>query len=187
MGLIFSALSAIASLLGDSRPALPDGDQEWTAGADDLWPDDDAKPQIASTASEPELIVIRQYGLVLPNGQIAWNQWGNMSFADPFDRLRTIAALKKTADQVGFGVEEFLARYSWVSRNQIGTVVYEDTGAYQLTDPTVCTPDTPAVVESQHVNQNHVCFTDPESADHSQDANNSDGTVRPRSVGGDAQ
>lgn len=106
-------------------------------GADDLWPED---PIIAETHSEPELILTHQWGLQLPSGDIAWLDWQGTQFANPLDRLMMVAKLKKTALEIGYAedqIGEFVNRYSWVTRNQLATVVYEDTGAYSLTDPEV--------------------------------------------------
>lgn len=122
-------------------------------GPDDLWPPESPdpepekekkeEPQIADTASEPELVVTRQWGLRLPDGRIAWNSWSGITFDDPLDRVRMIANLQKTAEQVAFEQQDFLAHYGWVTRNQIAAVVYEDTGAYSLTDSEVSARSTP--------------------------------------------
>jgi len=128
------------------QPKLPphgldEDTPDWT-GPDDMWPDAPwpEDPVIADTASEPELLVIAQWGLVLPSGEIAWNTWSGVQFADPLNRMLMVAKLKRTGLDLGFAedqVGEFLCRYSWVTRNQLATVVYEDTGAYTLTDPEV--------------------------------------------------
>lgn len=119
-------------------------DSLWS-GADDLWP---SETEIAPTSSEPELIVGAQFGLRLPNGSIVWNAWNNPPLVIPFDnlldRLRMVANLQKTAADLGFVVDDFLVNYGWVTRNQIATVVYEDTGAYALTDPVVCGVSAPS-------------------------------------------
>ena len=112
-------------------------DDIW-GGADDLWPGEG----IAATRSEPELLLTAQFGLRLPNDTIVWNAWNNpplvIPFDNPLDRLRMVANLQKTATDLGFEIEDFLTHYGWVTRNQIATVVYEDTGAYSLTDPAIC-------------------------------------------------
>jgi hypothetical protein len=111
----------------------------WDENADDLWPAE-AKPQITDTQSEPELVVSPQWGLRLPRGEVAWNTWQGVSFFDPLDRMLMVAKLQQTGLDMGFAQDqlgEFLGRYGWATRNQIATVVYEDTGTYSLIDPEV--------------------------------------------------
>lgn len=120
-------------------------------GPDDLWPADKAPcipsgtmqspEQIEQTNSEPQLIVSPQWGIVLPSGSIAWQLWQEHNLNDPFERLRLVGAIQQTAIDIGLATGEqsagFLSHYGWVTRNQIATVVYEDTGAYSLTDARV--------------------------------------------------
>lgn len=150
-------------------------------GPDDLWPEEPVadpveESQISDTASEPELLVHQQWGLLLPSGDIMWGSWNNLVFATPMDRVNVIANLQKTAEQCGFSEGEqtagFLSHYGWVTRNQIATVVYEDTGAYTLTDPAVCATSTPSE-ETPDGQQ------DPDSPPHP------GGDLCPGSVGGD--
>jgi hypothetical protein len=132
--------------LGGPRQGLAaEGEFDWS-GPDDMWPDIPwpEEPVIADTESEPELLVTRQWGLVLPSGEIAWNCWAGISFGDPFNRTLMVAKLKKTGMDVGFAEEqlgEWLSNYAWVTRNEIATIVYEDTGGYDLTDPQVSALD----------------------------------------------
>ena len=128
-------------------PSSLDGEDpfDW-AGPDDLWPSENAEVRKLRVADPPEVapevITTEQYGLQMPNGDIIWNAYSDAGVTIPFDnhldRLRMIATLKKTAADVGFDVDDFLSHYSWVSRNQIAAVVYEDTGSYSLTDSEVC-------------------------------------------------
>jgi hypothetical protein len=116
--------------------ALDEDISDW-AGPDDMWPED---PVIADTASEPELLVISQWGLKLPSGEMAWNSWWGVQFGDPLNRMLMVAKLQRTGLDLGFAetqLGKFLCHYSWATRNQIATVVYEDTGAYPLTHPEV--------------------------------------------------
>ena len=89
-----------------------------------------------------------------------------------------VANLQKTAADLGFVADEFLAHYGWVTRNQIATVVYEDTGAYPLTDPVVCGVSTPPTGKSPDHDSDGSNQDDPSVQAHP------DGTVRPGSVGG---
>lgn len=128
--------------------ATPEGGQAWD-GPDDLWPDQECdelrlatelinSSELTDTASKPELIVTQQWGLRLPSGEVVWNSWQGTSFEHPLDRLRMVAILQKTATDLGFREEtekihDFLSQYSWATRNQIASVVYEDTGTFPLT------------------------------------------------------
>ena len=138
---VLSALTSRCSRPPTRRAAVEEMAYDLWAGPDDLWP---PEPQIPDTASEPQLVVSPQWGLRLPSGEIVWTAWGDLPLADPLDRARMVATLQKTAVDVGFGdgqaAEEFLANYGWVTRNQIATVVYEDTGTYPLTDSRAFSP-----------------------------------------------
>jgi hypothetical protein len=152
---------------------------DW-AGPDDIWPED---PVIADTGSEPELLVTPQWGLKLPSGQIAWNSWSGVQFGDPLNRMLMVAKLKRTGLDLGFAetqLGEFCSRYSWVTRNQLATVVYEDTGAYLLTDP---------AVSAQALSGQGLQNDDNESQNGSQPTlgDDPDPEVRGRPLGGDAQ
>lgn len=189
MGLIGAALKVTAAVVDalrdpQRRPVLPpsgafDGEDLWE-GPDDLWPPD---PQISDTASAPQLVVTKQWGLRLPGGDIAWGFWQGIGFDNPLDRMKMVATLQKTAKDVGFGegeqTAEFLAHYGWVTRNQIATVVYEDTGAYALTDTEVSTVGTPVGEASHGNNENQLSRQPPASPDPGSD-------LRPGPVGGDA-
>ena len=168
--------------LDDENPA------RWS-GPDDMWPDNltswPEEPVIADTASEPELVVTMQWGLALPSGEIAWNSWSGVQFGDPLNRVLMVAKLKRTGLDLGFAEDqlgEFLCRYGWVTRNQLATVVYEDTGSYALIDPEVS-----AQVAPEQGLQNY----DNESKNGSQPALGSgddpDPEIHGGSVGGDAQ
>lgn len=160
-----------------------DGEQPWD-GPDDLWPQE--PPQevelvsdeiyLKDTRSAPETVVNQQYGLRLPSGEIRWNSWQDISFANPLDRLRMVATLRASAAHMGFAEVEFISQYGWVTRNQIAQVVYEDTGAYHLTDPAISEVVTPGETHDDH--------SAAAKGSHDQDL---DAAVRPRSVGGDAQ
>lgn len=187
MGLIGMAKWA----LGIEPPTLGyggfDGEDRWE-GPDDLWPEEPSHiqavaEQIDEIDSSPDIIVTRQWGLVLPSGEIKWNEWQGVTFADPMDRMRMIAALQRTAMDVGFAeyqVNDFLAGYSWVTRNQIAAVAYEDEGAFALTDSAVSSTDTPRDGKSHDRNES--------DADANGDAaSNLPRNLRPGSMGGDAQ
>lgn len=163
-----------------------DGEDLWD-GPDDLWPAETA--QIEETLSTPEVITTQQFGLRKPNGEIIWNVWNDPPLVIPFDnhldRLRMVATLRKTADDVGFDADEFLSHYGWATRNQIAAVVYEDTGAYPLTDPTVCGVGTP-LVGTHDGSSSSTPDQSTGSSSSDSEAHDLDRTVRPGPVGGDA-
>jgi hypothetical protein len=152
--------------LHEHRPQAPpaafdDDTPDW-AGPDDIWPED---PVIADTASEPELLVTSQWGLRLPSGEIAWNSWSGVQFGDPLNRMLMVAKLQRTGLDLGFAetqLGKFLCHYSWATRNQIATVVYEDTGAYPLTHPEVSAQPP----SEQGLQQNENESEDPDSGVH---------------------
>ena len=167
---------------------VEDGQLLIDEGPDDLFPDEDyvmARLSIDVPSEEPELIVSKQWGLQLPNGEVQWNAWQGNTFAHPLDRARLVANLQRTAGDIGLPqgqeTDEFLSKYQWVTREQIATVVYGDTGAYPLTDPQVFALGAPESGETSHDNDNS---TDAAFAVNGQD---SDLGVRPGPVGGDAQ
>lgn len=178
-------LKDLFSLLGSS--ALDGEDPFDWEGPDDLWPPEPT--QIAETPSPAEVITTQQYGLRMPNGEIVWNAWNDPPLVIPFDnhldRLRMVANLQKTATDVGFDVDEFLSHYGWATRNQIAAVVYEDTGAYSLTDPDVCGVSAPSLGNPD--GSSTPTPDDTESPADSQAADDLARTVRPRHLGGDSQ
>lgn len=121
-----------------------DGEGLWE-GPDDLDGDDDS---FLDPAPVPELVVTKQWGLVLPDGQIAWDSWQGIPFSNPLDRLHMVSKLQATANDVGWNQDDFLSRYSWATRNQIARVLYQDTGFYGLIDSAVSHEDTATPEES---------------------------------------
>lgn len=76
-----------------------------------------------------------EFGLLLPNGQVLWNNHNNHSLNTPADRDMMVQVLRKTAEDCGFTEDQFLSNYSWVSR-RVKTEV-TDLGTFLLTDPRV--------------------------------------------------
>lgn len=116
---------------------------------------EEVSEDVDSKFSEPEQITTAQWGLRLPNGEVHWNVWQGVTFYHPIDRLRMVATLRQTAIDVGLAegeqVEEFVSRYSWETRTQHATVVYEQTGAYSLMHPAVSALSAPdQQVENDH-------------------------------------
>lgn len=172
-----------------TRPLISsalDGEDRWE-GPDDLWPPDEIPTE---TPTGADLIVTQQYGLRMPNGDVIWNTWDEpplvILFDNHLDRLRMVANLQKTAVDLGFDVDEFLSHYGWVTRNQIAAVVYEDTGAYSLTDPDVCGVGTP-LAGTDDGSSSSTSPTQSTEGSADSEAHDLNGTVRPRPVGGAAQ
>lgn len=117
----------------------------------------------------PDLSTETHWGLRLPDGTVAWDEWSGVGFAEPMDRISMVVKLQKTAEQCGFSQEDFLAHYGWVTR----TVVYENTGVYALTSPEVS-----ASTPLREPDDNGEDDSSPES---------DRGGVHPRPLGGDAQ
>lgn len=189
MGLVFELIRQGYKLLtyrGPLPSAALDGERPIDEGPDDLWPAEDDDPVLGDTEpprialSEPELVVNRQWGLKLPNGDVHWVHWNGHAMGHPLDRVRLIAKLQKTAEDIGLApgwqTDDFLSHYGWVTRDQIASVVYKDTGAYPLTHSQVSALDTPSTGETH------------ESDDASSESSgrHHDRGVRTGSVGGDA-
>jgi hypothetical protein len=113
-------------------------------GPDDLLPPEDAHTAIVERLAnplveqEPEILVSDQWGLKLPSGEVSWNVFQGTHLNSSIDRVQMIARIQQTALDAGFSQEQltnFLSNYEWVTRSQIASVVYEDTGSYSLTDP----------------------------------------------------
>lgn len=63
-----------------------------------------------------EEFIVTEFGLKLPNGEVAWGQYLGRLLVTGQDRATMVAVLKQTASEVGFAEDDFLARYSWVTR-----------------------------------------------------------------------
>lgn len=105
--------------------------------------------EAASTPDGGTTRVTEQWGLRLPDGDVAWNSWQGIPFDSPLDRLHMVATLQKTAQDVGFDPEDFLARYGWETRNEIAQVVYEQTGSHPLMADEVSEVGTPVESATQ--------------------------------------
>jgi hypothetical protein len=111
-------------------------------------------PEAIPANPTAELIATQQWGLQLPSGEVVWNLWQGTNLNDPLGRVKAIALLQQAAMSCGYSsdqYEDFLSPYDWVTRNQLATVVYEETGAYSLTDPQAIALGAPSGEEPQHV------------------------------------
>lgn len=75
-----------------------------------------------------------EYGVVLPNGQVAWNA-PDRPLGTPEQRFKMVQFLRAKADECGFDQEEFLANYNWVA-HRVKTHT-TNLGTFALTDPAV--------------------------------------------------
>jgi hypothetical protein len=124
-----------------------------TQGPDDLWPAEQLSLDLDVPQPRPEVLVGEQWGIKLPSGEVEWNMWAGTHLNNPLDRAQMIARIQKHALDAGYSEQqfpEFLAPYKWVTRNQIATVVYEDTGCYSLTDPAAIALGAPNDLEDTH-------------------------------------
>lgn len=88
--------------------------------------------------TEDEQISVRtEYGLVLPNGEVAWGGYRGHPTETAEQRWVLWQALRKTAVEIGFDEDEFLSCYGWVSRRV--TTIIRDYANFPLDDPQVCT------------------------------------------------
>ena len=94
---------------------------------------------------EPISTDITEYGLLLPNGQVLWNNYNNRSLETPADREMMVAVLCKTAEECGFPEEQFTANYQWVCRRVETTVT--PLGVFTLHDPEVVGVDNASTKE----------------------------------------
>lgn len=158
-------------------------------GPDDLWPaDEHSRLEQSIITVEPDLIVTRQWGLRCPGGEVHWCSWQGIDFDHPLHRVQMIATLQQTALDMGFAADQvpaFLDYYGWVTRNQIAQVVYEDTGAYSLTDSAVSALGTPETGESPDDSSTLALNESHDDAD-ATEADTS-GDLRSRPVGGDEE
>lgn len=169
----------------EPRPYLPvDGDYLLLdEGPDDLWPQEVLDSP--AVAEGPELVITTQWGLRCPGGEVHWNDWQGITFDHPLHRVQMIATLQQTALDMGFAEDQvpaFLDYYGWVTRNQIAQVVYEDTGAYSLTDTAVSALGTPDNGESN--GQVHLLTHNESPDDTAATEADTSGDLRSRSVGG---
>lgn len=63
-----------------------------------------------------------EYGLALPNGTTAWNEYRGHPIQTAEQRWFMLQVLRKTAAEVGFDEDEFLSCYGWVSRTVTTTI-----------------------------------------------------------------
>lgn len=77
-----------------------------------------------------------EYGLALPNGTTAWNEFRGHPVQTPQQRWLLLQVLRKTAAEIGFDEGDFLLRYGWVSRTVTTTI--RDTQTWVIDSSEVC-------------------------------------------------
>ena len=97
---------------------------------------------------EPISSDITEYGLLLPNGQVLWNNYNNRSLETEADRHLMVQVLCKTAEECGFPEEQFTANYQWVCRRVETTVT--PLGVFALHDSEVLGVDNTPTKEDSH-------------------------------------
>lgn len=135
--------------------------------------------EMKTLTADEEIEISIEWGLELPNGDVQWGSWSNIDFSTQLDRLRMIAALQKTALDIGLNEngqsDEFLNKYKWQTREKKSKISYRNTGAtFSLTDPAVSA----APVENSTYDEPK---NDPDSS-----TVDSHRDLHPGSVGGDA-
>jgi hypothetical protein len=81
-----------------------------------------------------------EYGLLLPNGTVAWNEYRGHSVETPEQRWRLLQVLRMTAEEVGFDEDEFLSCYGWKARTVTTTIT--DSQSWSIDSNEVCVPPT---------------------------------------------
>lgn len=69
---------------------------------------------------------LTEWGLVLPDGTVAWGSYKGHPLATPADRARMFLVLSQTAADLSFPDEVFLRHYEWTSRTVADPVPLTD-------------------------------------------------------------
>jgi hypothetical protein len=134
---------------------------------------------------EPTTSDITEFGLLLPNGQVLWNNYNSRSLETLADRQEMVAVLRKTAEECGFPEEQFTANYRWVSRRVEINVT--PLGVFALNDVEVVGVDNTAIAEDSGEHDTGSSNTTPDGPDDVQPSNSDGGNLCQGSVGGAAQ
>jgi hypothetical protein len=90
---------------------------------------DDSVPGESAQESETDNAgPIIQWGLKIPNGNVIWDNalYVGNPISTPEQRSVLLEALKKTALELGFPPEQFLAQYGWVRRVGVPALAWSD-------------------------------------------------------------
>jgi len=128
---------------------------------------------------------ITEYGLLLPNGQVLWNNYNNRSLETPADRQMMMQVLRKTAEECGFLEEQFTSCYRWVCRRVETTVT--DLGVFALHDSEVVGVDNIATAEDSGSHDTGNSTGTPDGCADLQPDDSNSGDLRQGSVGSSAQ
>ena len=132
---------------------------------------------------EPISSDITEYGLLLPNGQVLWNNYNNRSLETEADRQLMVQVLRKTAEECGFPEEQFTSNYQWVCRRVETTVT--PLGVFALRNPEVVGVDNTSAEEDSQVYDTSDFSTAAENTADSQ-SDNLGGDLLQGCVGGSA-
>lgn len=89
-------------------------------------------------APVPQVIV--QWGLLLPDGNVVWENslWNGVPLASPQQRSVLVSSLRRTAADLNFDEKAFLGHYSWVRRIGVPAVQWgEEVAIFPLVEPEV--------------------------------------------------
>lgn len=87
--------------------------------------------------SKDEQVSVRmEFGLVLPNGSVAWNEYRGHPVQTPEQRWILVEVLRKTAEEIGFDEKDFLELYCWQSRAVTTTI--KNTKTWDIDNGEVC-------------------------------------------------
>lgn len=63
--------------------------------------------------------VVVRWGIVLPNGDVSWNDFQGFDLNSVDGRRRLVAALSKAASNLGFFPQALLGLYKWAQRTEL--------------------------------------------------------------------
>jgi len=73
-----------------------------------------------------------QFGLKLPNGNIAWTTYAGRALGTPQEREQLVEVLRRTAVDLCFDANNFLSHYGWARRLGVPAVQWGDIELYPL-------------------------------------------------------
>lgn len=144
MGLLSDSLKNIFALAhvlqgeASRRSLLDDMGSDIWSDADDLWPGE----PVSDTPSNPpevippeqEVVILDEWGLILPNGTIQWNTWNGNHFSLVTDRIKMVSQLQETANQCGHHPESFLSCYGWIRRKKVCVITLGEPVIYAVSE-----------------------------------------------------
>jgi hypothetical protein len=133
---------SVIEVIPDPLPEPTPIEERPVTGDEDLRGDDGQEEPEPTPVIETLDESFVEYGLILPTGETAWNQFGGNIFATPELRNQLFTRLQQTAVAAGFDPSEFLNRYSWTVRVVTAHIVRQvqpSSGEFNVADPRVLT------------------------------------------------